>query len=174
MAGELCAGPYRPSGLDAAAMVRAPRAEKEWVGVGRDCADLRCALQAYGEGPERSRSGPGLFLYTPEVFLGVFFWFSLNPFSPISSVLKRRNTYRLGHFARAPTSTGTWYQGYTVHVLVPGQCSSLPVILPKFYHTLRVEGETFFSWYGTIALRLPIYSTFIAAGNNGENKTQGD
>ena len=36
----------------------APRAEEDRVGVGRDCADLRCALQAYGEGPGRSRSGP--------------------------------------------------------------------------------------------------------------------
>ena len=36
----------------------APRAEEERVGVGRDCAELRCALQAYGEGPGRSRSGP--------------------------------------------------------------------------------------------------------------------
>ena len=41
----------------------APRAEEERVGVGRDCADLRCALQAYGEGPGRSRSGP-ISIYT--------------------------------------------------------------------------------------------------------------
>ena len=36
----------------------APRAEEERVGVGRGCAALRCALEAYGEGPGRSRSGP--------------------------------------------------------------------------------------------------------------------
>ena len=41
----------------------APRAEEERVGVGRGCADLRCALQAYGEGPGRSRSGP-ISIYT--------------------------------------------------------------------------------------------------------------
>ena len=36
----------------------APRAEGERARVGRDSADLRRALQAYGEGPGRSRSGP--------------------------------------------------------------------------------------------------------------------
>lgn len=36
----------------------APRVEGERAGVGQDSADLRCALQAYGEGPGRSRSGP--------------------------------------------------------------------------------------------------------------------
>ena len=36
----------------------APRAEEERVGVGRGCAALRCALEAYGEGPGRSRTGP--------------------------------------------------------------------------------------------------------------------
>ena len=39
----------------------APRAEEDRVGVGRDCADLRCALQAYGEGPGHSRSGRAHF-----------------------------------------------------------------------------------------------------------------
>ena len=36
----------------------APRAEGDRAGVGRDSSDLRRALQAYGEGPGRSRSGP--------------------------------------------------------------------------------------------------------------------
>ena len=36
----------------------APRTEGERVGLGREGADLRRALQAYGEGPGRSRSGP--------------------------------------------------------------------------------------------------------------------
>jgi hypothetical protein len=36
----------------------APRAEGERAGVGRDNSELRHALQAYGEGPGRSRSGP--------------------------------------------------------------------------------------------------------------------
>ena len=36
----------------------APRAEGDRAGVGRDSSGLRRALQAYGEGPGRSRSGP--------------------------------------------------------------------------------------------------------------------
>ena len=56
--GSTGAGDVASGGDGGAALPLARRRSGSGSGLGRGCADLRCALQAYGEGPGRSRSGP--------------------------------------------------------------------------------------------------------------------